>query len=112
MAVQSENDDHLLIALRHRLRREILRRMIGREKVSPRELSDEMDEPLSNVSYHMRVLKDTDSVVLVDARPVRGSMQHFYRVVIDEPWALAALELPAEPDGDQDPNGATEADDA
>jgi DNA-binding transcriptional ArsR family regulator len=85
----------LLVALRHPLRREILRTMIGRRKISPREVADVLRDPLSNVSYHVRVLVECGVIELVDEAPVRGSIQHFYRASIDEPWALSALGLEA-----------------
>jgi DNA-binding transcriptional ArsR family regulator len=95
-------DNELLIALRHPLRREILRAMIDQEPISPRQISDELRQPLSNVSYHVRVLADCGAVTLVYTAPVRGSMQHFYSPKIEEPWALAVLGLN---DGDGDAPG-------
>jgi DNA-binding transcriptional ArsR family regulator len=87
------DDNELLIALRHPLRRQILRAMAAQDPISPRQISDELRQPLSNVSYHVRVLADCGAVTLVDTAPVRGSMQHFYATAIEEPWALAALGL-------------------
>jgi DNA-binding transcriptional ArsR family regulator len=81
----------LLVALRHPLRRQILRAMVQNEPISPRQISDELRQPLSNVSYHVRVLADCGVVALVDTTPVRGSMQHFYSPTIDEPWVLEVL---------------------
>src|SRR6185503_18251471 len=72
------DDNELLIALRHPLRRQILRAMAEQDPISPRQISDELRQPLSNVSYHVRVLADCGAVTLVDTAPVRGSMQHFY----------------------------------
>jgi len=92
------DDNNLLVALRHPLRRKLLRRMIGAEPISPRELATELDAPLSNVAYHMRVLADTGAVTLVKTRPVRGSMQHFYRAAIEAAWAHQVLGL-SEGDG-------------
>ena len=99
-------DDSLLIALRHPLRREILRTMAEQAPISPREISDELRQPLSNVSYHVRVLADCGAVTLVDTAPVRGSMQHFYSPAIDQPWALHVLGL-SEEDGEK-PGGKDE----
>ena len=84
-------DHDLLTALRHPLRRRILRRMDEDEAISPRELSRQLEEPLSNVSYHVRVLVDCSAVTLVDTQPVRGSMQHFYCSSIATPWARQVL---------------------
>ncbi|HVV91422.1 MAG TPA: helix-turn-helix domain-containing protein [Solirubrobacterales bacterium] len=99
-------DNELLIALRHPLRREILRAMAARDPISPREISNALREPLSNVSYHVRVLADCGAVELVDTEPVRGSMQHFYSTTIDEPWALAVLGLSE--NGESTPGGEDE----
>ena len=96
------DDNELLIALRHPLRRQILRTIVKRDRISPRQISDELREPLSNVSYHVRVLADCGVVTLVDTAPVRGSMQHFYSTAIEEPWALAVLGLS---DEDEAPTG-------
>lgn len=96
MGGQHTDDNDLLIALRHPLRRQILRAMAAQDQISPRQISDELREPLSNVSYHVRVLADCKAVALVDTEPVRGSMQHFYSTTIEEPWALAVLGLSGE----------------
>lgn len=92
------DDNELLIALRHPLRRQILRAMAAQDSISPRQISDELRQPLSNVSYHVRVLADCGAVTLVDTAPVRGSMQHFYSTAIEEPWALTVLGLSDEDD--------------
>lgn len=85
--------DDLLTALGHPLRRRILREMARAEKASPRELAEALAEPLSNVSYHVRVLADCDALKLVGTRPVRGSTQHFYRATVEPEWARTALGL-------------------
>lgn len=83
----------LLVALRHPLRRDILREMAGAEAISPRELATTLRQPLSKVSYHVRVLADRAAIALVRTQPVRGSIQHFYRTAIEAPWARAILGL-------------------
>jgi DNA-binding transcriptional ArsR family regulator len=83
----------LLVALRHPLRRQILRKMADEKAISPRELSTALRTPLSNVSYHVRVLADCAAVTLVDTKPARGSVQHFYRTAVKAPWARQALGL-------------------
>ncbi|HWW67800.1 MAG TPA: helix-turn-helix domain-containing protein [Solirubrobacterales bacterium] len=88
---RSDTND-LLIALRHPLRRQILRAMAGDTRpLSPRELASSLAQPLSNVSYHVRVLADCSVLELVGTRQVRGSMQHFYRSLLEAEWALFAL---------------------
>jgi DNA-binding transcriptional ArsR family regulator len=81
----------LLMALGHPLRRQILQLMASEELVSPRDLSRMLRRPLSNLSYHVRVLSECGAIELVDMRPVRGSAQHFYRVAIEAEWAWAVL---------------------
>jgi DNA-binding transcriptional ArsR family regulator len=87
------DDNDLLVALRHPVRRRILREMADGCPISPRELSDRLDQQLSNVSYHVRVLADCAAVALVDTKPVRGSMQHFYRSSLEAAWARQVLGL-------------------
>lgn len=85
------DENEMLIALRHPLRRQILRTMVEEEPISPRQISNALKEPLSNVSYHVRVLADCGVATLVDTEQVRGSVQHFYSSKIEEAWALAVL---------------------
>jgi DNA-binding transcriptional ArsR family regulator len=107
MTPGTRSDHHdLLVALRHPLRRQILRAIAKGKALSPRELSVSLDEPLSNVSYHVRVLADRGAVALVETQPVRGSVQHFYRADVEAPWARQVLGLndgeggPGESSGD------------
>jgi DNA-binding transcriptional ArsR family regulator len=93
------DDNDLLVALRHPVRREILRTMGDEVAISPREIAGTLQQPLSNVSYHVRVLAECSAISLVDTKPVRGSMQHFYRAAIEAPWARQVLGL----DGDDPP---------
>ena len=98
------DDNDLLVALRHPLRRDILRTMVDKEAISPREIATALDQPLSNVSYHVRVLADCAAVSLVNTKPVRGSMQHFYCTAIEAPWAIQVLGL-----GERDGGAAGES---
>jgi DNA-binding transcriptional ArsR family regulator len=85
------NDTDLLVALRHPLRRRILREMADGNAISPRELAAALRQPLSNVSYHVRVLAERSAVTLVETRPARGSVQHFYRSAVEAAWARQIL---------------------
>lgn len=87
-------DAAILISLRHPLRRRILKAMItAEEPSSPRGIATELKEPLSNVSYHVRVLADHGTATLHDTEPVRGSVRHLYEPALEEEWALTALGL-------------------
>jgi DNA-binding transcriptional ArsR family regulator len=82
----------LFTALAHPLRRKILRRMLGQEgETTPRELSAELGEPLSALSYHVRVLAECGAVKLKRTQKIRGATQHFYRTAIKADWARLAL---------------------
>jgi len=106
MAKLNRSDDNdLLMALRHPLRRRILREMTGEKAVSPRQLSTGLNKPLSNISYHVRVLAECGAVTLVRTEPVRGSMQHFYRSVVEAPWAREILGIDADPPAAKDDEG-------
>ncbi len=93
------DDNDLLKALRHPLRREILREMAGKEAISPRELSTALRRPLSQVSYHVRMLAAYATILLVRTRPASGSTQHFYRATVEASWARQVLGLTDEDDG-------------
>lgn len=75
-------------ALAHPLRRAIVRSLDG-EPTSPRQLTDPLEDKLSNVAYHFRVLADMGAVKLVGTKAVRGSTEHFYIRADDLPdWAM------------------------
>ena len=92
-------EEDLLPIFGHPLRRTLLKFCLeATEPVSPKRLSELTDHPLSNVSYHVRVLAKSGAIEIVAERPVRGSTEHFYEVaplVKATPWVQAALGLPA-----------------
>lgn len=65
-------------AMSHPLRASILR-MLTERTASPAEMARELDEELSNVSYHTKQLVEFECAELVSTRPVRGALEHFYR---------------------------------
>jgi len=65
-------------AMSHPLRAAILRILVERT-ASPAEMARELDEELSNVSYHAKQLVEFECAELVSTRPVRGALEHFYR---------------------------------
>lgn len=73
----------------HPLRPAILRAITENEKMSPRELSDLLDAPLGNVSYHVRTLAGLKLIKLAGKVPRRGAIEHFYRVDIDRAVGLS-----------------------
>ncbi len=96
-ANEADSEQALLNALRHPLRRALLRRYIESEAaygLSPKELALAEKHPLSNVSYHVRVLAGIGAVEIVSEKKSRGSVEHFYEatsLVRNRPWVLAAL---------------------
>jgi DNA-binding transcriptional ArsR family regulator len=78
----------LVKALNHPVR--VMALTILTEKIaSPKEISEQIEMPLSNVSYHVRVLDELGLVEIVEEESVRGSVAHFYkameRPLIDNP---------------------------
>lgn len=65
-------------AMSHPLRAAVLRILTERTS-SPAEMARELDEELSNVSYHTKQLVEFECAELVSTRPVRGALEHFYR---------------------------------
>lgn len=65
-------------ALAHPLRVRILT-SLHKGISSPNQLSQELGEPLGNVSYHVKTLLEYDCVELVKTEPRRGAVEHFYR---------------------------------
>ncbi len=70
----------LIKALAHPMRVAILDLMNAKEW-SPNELKTTLDEGLSQVSYHIKVLKDLEMIELTRTEPRRGAVEHFYRAV-------------------------------
>jgi DNA-binding transcriptional ArsR family regulator len=68
----------LVKSLAHELRAEILA-ILNERMASPNELAKELGEGLSQVSYHVKVLKDYKVISLVKTEPRRGAVEHYYR---------------------------------
>jgi DNA-binding transcriptional ArsR family regulator len=78
-------------ALAHPLRVRILS-SLHKGISSPNQLSQELEEPLGNVSYHVKTLLEYNCVELVKTEPRRGAVEHFYRATeraffSDADWA-------------------------
>ena len=86
------SEPHVVKALAHPLRVRALAILTERE-ASPSELADELDEPLGNVSYHVRLLHDLGLIELVGTTPRRGAIEHHYRARPDRHLRVADLTL-------------------
>jgi DNA-binding transcriptional ArsR family regulator len=78
---QLEHSQQVLQALNHKSRRRIMRLALGDDDVvlSPTEAAEKLEIPLSNLSYHFRVLARCKALDLSKEKPAGGSVQHFYR---------------------------------
>jgi hypothetical protein len=65
-------------AMNHPVRAAVLG-ILAERTSSPAEMARELDEDLSNVSYHTKQLVELECAELVSTRPVRGALEHFYR---------------------------------
>jgi DNA-binding transcriptional ArsR family regulator len=81
-------DVKLMKALGHPVRQRILQVLSQREEASPSQIAQLIDEPLTNVGYHARVLVKCDAIELVRTEVSGSSVEHFYRpkvrAVVDE----------------------------
>jgi predicted ArsR family transcriptional regulator len=77
------NWERLARANTHPLRVSILEvlNIDGGRTLSPKDLSLELQAPLSTVNYHVTELRRSNLVEVVDERQVRGAIEHFYRAV-------------------------------
>src|SRR6201996_3366527 len=48
---------------------------------SPVEIAQEIGKDVGHVGYHVRKLLQLNLIELVDERPVRGAVEHFYRAM-------------------------------
>jgi DNA-binding transcriptional ArsR family regulator len=74
--------EQLARATAHPLRISILEilGMDGGRTLSPSELSQELQIPLSNTNYHVTELAKAKLIELARQRQVRGATEHFYRI--------------------------------
>jgi DNA-binding transcriptional ArsR family regulator len=82
-------DERLAKAFSHRLRLRLLQHLTEHGVASPSALADALGEPLGNVSYHVRILRELDCIELVRTEPRRGALEHFYRATVS-PWLTDA----------------------
>lgn len=56
----------------------------GGRILSPKDLSLELQAPLSTVNYHVTELRRCGLLEVVDEQQVRGAIEHFYRAADSE----------------------------
>jgi DNA-binding transcriptional ArsR family regulator len=83
-------DRRLAKALSHPLRAHVLT-ILNERVASPNQIANELEEPLGNVSYHVKTLAEMGCIELVNTQPRRGAIEHFYRAVVrpffsDKDW--------------------------
>jgi|RhiMetdeSRZDD1v2_1073273.scaffolds.fasta_scaffold200717_2 AraC-like DNA-binding protein len=71
-------DQRLAKSLAHPMRISILA-VANLRAVSPAEFAREHGIPVQKVSYHFRALEKYGALELVNERPVRGAVEHFYK---------------------------------
>ena len=94
------NWEHLARATAHPLRISILEilGLDGGRTLSPSDLSQELQIPLSNTNYHVTELAKAGLIELVRQRQVRGATEHFYRIPPNgEPASEKRTALESEP---------------
>src|SRR3979409_1457386 len=55
--------------------------ILAERTASPVEIAQEIGKDVGHVGYHVRKLLQLDLIELVDERPVRGAVEHFYRAI-------------------------------
>jgi DNA-binding transcriptional ArsR family regulator len=90
MGSSSRGEDALVRALSHPTRRKVLR-ILSARVASPREMAEEIRQPLGTVSHHVRWLASHQCIELVSTAQRRGAVEHYYRamthpLLTDEQW--------------------------
>jgi DNA-binding MarR family transcriptional regulator len=57
--------------------------------LSPKDLSLELQSPLSTINYHVTELAKAGLLEMVDQQQVRGAVEHFYRPISETPRSAA-----------------------
>ena len=81
----------LMQALAHPLRAQMLS-ILEEEAASPKELAEHFGVPLSNVAYHINVLRKLKVIRLVKETRRRGAVEHHYKadhhpIIDDDSWS-------------------------
>lgn len=96
MTLPTTSEYEILKAVGHPLRRQILMILAVRE-ASAKELAQELNIALPNVSYHVAILRDLGLLDLVRETPKRGATERHYRASPRTPqqaWEVVASGTP------------------
>jgi DNA-binding transcriptional ArsR family regulator len=71
--------------------------ILAERTASPVEIAQQIGKDVGHVGYHVRKLQGLNLIELVDERPVRGAVEHFYRaiarpIVDEEEFAAQSIE--------------------
>jgi DNA-binding transcriptional ArsR family regulator len=55
--------------------------ILAERTASPVEIAQQIGKDVGHVGYHVRKLQALNLIELVDERPVRGAVEHFYRAI-------------------------------
>ena len=71
--------------------------ILAERTASPVEIAQQIGKDVGHVGYHVRKLQQLGLIELVDERPVRGAVEHFYRaierpVVTEDEFAEQSIE--------------------
>jgi DNA-binding transcriptional ArsR family regulator len=55
--------------------------ILAERTASPVEIAQQIGKDVGHVGYHVRKLQELNLIELVDERPVRGAVEHFYRAI-------------------------------
>lgn len=55
--------------------------ILAERTASPVEIAQQIGKDVGHVGYHVRKLQQLELIELVDERPVRGAVEHFYRAI-------------------------------
>lgn len=69
-------------------------RVVSERVATPREIAEEIDEPINNVAYHVKILKELECIELVKVEQARGGRvaEHFYKATQRPYWDAADWE--------------------
>jgi DNA-binding transcriptional ArsR family regulator len=83
---------NLTAALNHPLRRVVLRRLnASKDPLSPARLAERLCASLSDVSYHVTVLRKCGVVEIVKEQQVRGAIEHLFVSKVVDNQAVQAM---------------------